>query len=177
MAGCIAYSSVGGEVRFLFHSMTFVEGAKKQSKKLGYYMDCGGGGHIGESIAKTAVREFHEETQWVFADHIAAASGTKRDHVIEDQVRFVESQTPLWTDYACLFLPVPYISPEVLLEPWNNGKTEEKPRRFHWLSYDELAQCAALPQQPSNGPIKPFWDRLVGPDVCQRAAEIIKNNP
>jgi hypothetical protein len=54
-AGCIPYTIKDGEVLLLLHT-------KEKGRKVGYFIDCGGSAHEGESLLHCACREFNEES-------------------------------------------------------------------------------------------------------------------
>ena len=162
-AGCIPYSlNEHGELVFLFHAMSRVS-IGKQSKKLGFYVDCGGGGKEGESLKVTAIREFNEETMWVYAEQMGFNS---HEEAINNMKKLIENSKAIiyssicW-EYHCFLINLPFINPNILNEEFEKRRIEvnEKPRNFYWITKSELKQCLETKISSSSN-IKPIYPRL-----------------
>lgn len=161
-AGCIPYSlDDDGSLVFLFHSMIY--NPEKKSKKLGYYVDCGGGRIGEESLKVTAVREFNEETMWVFADHLGYGS---HEEAINNMLPLLENKEAIifsaicW-EYHSYLINLPFINSNILNKIFEEKrlKVNEKARMFHWLTLENLENCCTL-NQSSNQKVKPIYPRL-----------------
>eukprot|EP00012_Vannella_robusta_P006880 CAMPEP_0206205508 /NCGR_PEP_ID=MMETSP0166-20121206/14270_1 /ASSEMBLY_ACC=CAM_ASM_000260 /TAXON_ID=95228 /ORGANISM="Vannella robusta, Strain DIVA3 518/3/11/1/6" /LENGTH=141 /DNA_ID=CAMNT_0053625557 /DNA_START=731 /DNA_END=1153 /DNA_ORIENTATION=- len=133
----------------------------KKSKKEGFYVDCGGGGRKGEELTETAIREFHEETMWVYADHLGQtheAALTEGRNLLLDAPSSV--YRALCWEYHCFLMEMPYIDPNVFNEQFEQRRKAagEKPRQFHWLTLHEFEQCTIKPtSEKTEARIRPLY--------------------
>lgn len=150
-AGVIPFSVLDGEVYFLFQ-MTFT------GRKVGCYIDFGGGLGKTEDYQDAAIREFVEETETMyFSDAIRLARRT--DESVKKQVPLVKSlfektllKHPEWycrraspnpsrpKDWISFFVEFPYRDISELNNEWKNDHTGrfKKRRELIWISADEL---------------------------------------
>mmetsp|Transcript_125265 Transcript_125265/g.187087 ORF Transcript_125265/g.187087 Transcript_125265/m.187087 type:complete len:185 (-) Transcript_125265:37-591(-) len=180
-AGCIPFCNHNSEILFLVHSMLKPSEPKgKCSKKEGFYVDCGGGAKGGESLKTTAIREFHEETMWVYADLLGYNS---KEEAVEEGTKLLDNIEPIpykeicW-EYYCFFVPLPFVEIDKLNDSFENKRKEagEKGRRFHWLTFSELETCLKMDVSlRSEERIRPMYTRYNKQKLLEAAAGIAKS--
>ena len=165
-AGVIPFSLFEDEIYFLFQS-TFT------GRKVGHYIDFGGGLNESEDYRDTAAREFVEETETLyFSEDIHLAHRT--DEAIANQISLVNSLFdktlslyPNWfcrrattnpskpKDWITFFIEFPFRDVDKLNNEWERDKTGrfKKRRELTWLSSDELLHIY------ENSPEK-LWKRV-----------------
>lgn len=165
-AGVIPFAVHDGEVRFLFQT-TFI------GRKVGHYIDFGGGLGPGEAPRDTAIREFVEETETLyFSSDLrqarrtpeSVASQLPRVRALFDETLSVHpewgrkrlSPDPLrpkqWISY---FVRFPYRDLVPLNREWKEDQDQrfKKRRELFWLTSAELLQLYA--EQPDK-----LWTRV-----------------
>ena len=150
-AGVIPFSVSEGKVYFLFQT-TFT------GRKVGYYIDFGGGLDAGENFREAAIREFVEETETMyFSDNVQQAIRTAER--IEHQISIVEalfdetlSKHPDWWCkrahgnhptpklWRTFFIEFPHRDIEELNREWaaDNVGRFKKRRELVWVAGREL---------------------------------------
>lgn len=145
-AGVIPFCVRDGRVIFLFQS-TF------SGRKVGYFIDFGGGLGMGEEYRATAVREFVEETETMyFAQDLQQAC---RDaNQVKQQIPIVETlfekTLSIYPDWWCArlhpkswrtyFIEFPYRDVDLLNREWRDDRVGrfKKRRELSWIAADEL---------------------------------------
>ena len=165
-AGVIPFAVINGEVFFLFQK-TFT------GRKVGYFIDFGGGLGEGEDYRKTAIREFVEESETMyFSDDVQQASRTVER--VKNQIPIVEAlfdetlaahpdwwcrrapgnplHPKLWKTF---FIEFPYRDIEALNREWAADRVGrfKKRRELVWVAADELLDIY------ENAPDK-LWKRV-----------------
>lgn len=152
-AGVIPFAVINGEVFFLFQK-TFT------GRKVGYFIDFGGGLGEGEDYRETAIREFVEETETMyFSDDIQQTSRTVES--IKNQIPIVEAlfdeTLAVHPDWCCrrapgntlhpkqwqtFFIEFPYRDIDALNREWETDTVGrfKKRRELVWLSGSELLE-------------------------------------
>jgi 8-oxo-dGTP pyrophosphatase MutT (NUDIX family) len=152
-AGVIPFAVINGEVCFLFQK-TFT------GRKVGYYIDFGGGLGEGEDYRETAIREFIEETETMyFSDDIEHASRT--DESVREQIPIVKAlfdeTLTAHPDWCCrrapcnprkpkqwqtFFIEFPYRDIAVLNLEWEKDTNSrfKKQRELVWVSGSRLLE-------------------------------------
>ena len=176
-AGLIPFCKLAGQAHFLFQK-TFT------GRKVGYYIDFGGGSNPGETATATAAREFVEETATLFfSEDLKNARRTELTvRVQSQQVLTMLSETlnkhPDWwskrrpnangkqKDWQTFFMQVSHRDVEPLNIAWQFDTTNrfKKRRELHWVSGDQLLQFYA--EEPRR-----LWKRVRelerGPDIVK----------
>ena len=165
-AGVIPFAVIDGEVYFLFQK-TFT------GRKVGYFIDFGGGLGEGEDYRETAIREFVEETETMyFSNDVQQASRTVES--VKNQIPIIEAlfdQTlavhPNWycrrapgnplhpKQWQTFFIEFPYRDIDALNREWvadNNGRFKKR-RELFWIAGSELLAVY------DNAPDK-LWKRV-----------------
>ena len=165
-AGVIPFSVSEGKVYFLFQT-TFT------GRKVGYYIDFGGGLDAGENYREAAIREFVEETETMyFSDNVQQAIRTEER--IKHQIPIVEalfdetlSEHPHWWCkrapgnhptpklWRTFFIEFPHRDIEELNREWaaDNVGRFKKRRELVWVAGRELLTIYG------NAPEK-LWKRV-----------------
>lgn len=152
-AGVIPFVVIDGEVYFLFQK-TFT------GRKVGYFVDFGGGLGEGEDYRETAIREFVEETETMyFSNDVQQASRTVES--VKNQIPIVEAlfdetlaAHPDWScrrapgnplhpkQWKTFFIEFPYRDIDVLNREWETDTTGrfKKRRELVWISGSELLE-------------------------------------
>ncbi|MGB5439717.1 MAG: hypothetical protein WBN57_00855 [Gammaproteobacteria bacterium] len=152
-AGVIPFALIAGEVNFLFQK-TFT------GRKVGYFIDFGGGLGEGENYRETAVREFVEETETMYiSNDVKQARRTVES--VKNQIPIVEalfdetlSAHPDWCcrrapgnplhpkQWHTFFIEFPYRDIDVLNREWETDTVGrfKKRRELVWLSGSELLE-------------------------------------
>lgn len=155
-AGVIPLSVRDGEVFFLFQK-TF------SGRKVGYFIDFGGGLAEGEGYRATAVREFVEETETMYlADDLSVAR--RSNERIAEQISIVDeifehtlSAHPHWwcrrkpgnpnkpKDWRTYCIEFPFRDISALNNEWasDTGGRFKKRRELVWVSADRLLDIYA----------------------------------
>ena len=153
-AGVIPFAVINGEVCFLFQKTS-------SGRKVGYFIDFGGGLGEGENYRETAIREFVEETETMyFANDVKQASRTAGS--VKNQIPIVEalfeetlSVHPDWycrrapgnplkpKQWQTFFIEFPYRDIDLLNREWRNDTLSrfKKRRELVWVSGSELLEC------------------------------------
>ena len=146
-AGVIPFTVIDGKVCFLFQK-TFT------GRKVGYFIDFGGGLGEGEDYRETAIREFVEETETMyFSNDVQQASRTVES--VNNQIPIVEalfdetlSAHPDWCcrrapgnplcpkQWQTFFIEFPYRDIDVLNQEWKTDTVSrfKKRRELVWVS-------------------------------------------
>jgi len=152
-AGVIPFAAIDGEVNFLFQK-TFT------GRKVGYFIDFGGGLGEGENYRETAIREFVEETETMyFSNDVKQARRTVES--VKDQTPIVEAlfdeTLAIHPDWCCrrapgnplkpkqwqtFFIEFPCRDIEVLNREWETDTVSrfKKRRELVWISGSELLE-------------------------------------
>ena len=152
-AGVIPFAVIDGEVHFLFQQ-TFT------GRKVGYFIDFGGGLGKGEDYRETAIREFVEETETMyFSDNIQQARRTVES--VNNQIPVVKAlfdeTLAAHPDWCCrrapgnplhpkqwqtFFIEFPYRDIDVFNREWETDTVSrfKKRRKLVWLSGSELLE-------------------------------------
>ncbi len=180
-AGVIPFAVRDGEVRFLLQT-TF------SGRKVGHYIDFGGGLGPGESPRDTAVREFVEETETLYfsTDLKQARRSPER---VEAQIPVVDalfeqtlSDHPQWArerlsinplkpkQWISYFVRFPYRDLAPLNREWELDREQrfKKRRELFWLSADELLRLYV--EDPQK-----LWKRVRQLDDAPGTIEEIKH--
>ena len=152
-AGVLPFAVIDGEVCFLFQK-TFT------GRKVGYFIDFGGGLGEGEDYRETAIREFVEETETMyFASDVQRASRTIES--VKNQIPIVKAlfdeTLAVHPDWCCrripgnplkpkqwqtFFIEFPYRDIDVLNREWENDTVSrfKKRRELVWVAGSELLE-------------------------------------
>ncbi len=152
-AGVIPFAVISGEVNFLFQK-TFT------GRKVGYFIDFGGGLGEGENYREAAIREFVEETETMyFSNDVQQARRTVES--VKNQIPIVEAlfdeTLAAHPDWCCrrapgnplhpkqwqtFFIEFPYREIDALNREWETDTVSrfKKRRELVWLSGSELLE-------------------------------------
>ena len=152
-AGVIPFAVIAGEVNFLFQK-TFT------GRKVGYFIDFGGGLGEGENYRQAAIREFVEETETMYlSNDVQQARRTVES--VKNQIPVVEAlfnetlaAHPDWycrrapgnplhsKQWQTFFIEFPYRDINVLNREWQTDTVNrfKKRRELVWLSASELLE-------------------------------------
>ena len=152
-AGVIPFAVIAGEVNFLFQK-TFT------GRKVGYFIDFGGGLGEGENYRQAAIREFVEETETMyFSNDVQQARRTVES--VKNQIPVVEAlfnetlaAHPDWycrrapgnplhsKQWQTFFIEFPYRDINVLNREWQTDMVNrfKKRRELVWLSASKLLE-------------------------------------
>jgi hypothetical protein len=150
-AGVIPFSVKDGKVWFLFQR-TF------EGRKVGYLIDFGGGGAIGETYRQTAIREFIEETDTMyFSRDITTA--IRNEENVKAQLPIMETlfertlaEHPDWwcqrepgnkvpaKDWRTFFIEIDHRDVSPINDEWERhaGARFKKRRQLTWVRSDVL---------------------------------------
>jgi len=152
-AGVIPFAVIDGEVSFLFQK-TFT------GRKVGYYIDFGGGLGEDEDYRETAIREFVEETETMyFSNNVQQASRTVES--VRNQIPIVaalfDETLAVHPDWYCrrapgnplnpkqwltFFIEFPYRDIDALNREWETDTASrfKKRRELVWVSGSGLLE-------------------------------------
>lgn len=150
-AGVIPFAFYQQKVWFLFQKSF-------SGRKVGYFIDFGGGSEAEEVYAETAIREFVEETETMFLEEepqIARRTPERIQKQIAEMRQLLDKTSHRYPGNACrrlspnpekpkdwitFFIEVPYRELKPLNELWrlDSEKCYKKRRELQWLEGEEL---------------------------------------